>query len=404
MNNFGKILFFASAMMFMAGCGVTERDAQITEASFSLQETSVAMEETETSVAVQEPQEMTAAMQEAWEMSAAFQEEQDVFGEWTIDGQITQERLKEYASLRDMFGSGFSSYGSQMSLSSDRTCEYSIGINRGGRGTWNWQDGYIEAELDSEGYSYGMEDSSEDTIILTPVTIEGKDCLAMEFDGEVLYWEKELVRPESGAVPAENYEELIAAARECAVNQNSEIQLTYDFSTALLASYNHGTLGYLKKDLDGDGTEELLIGANDTGADGMPCTVLYHLYTISGEEPVSVLKGWERNRYYLCENGMIANEGSSGAADSEYSYFVYQGAELKLQEAVFYDGERDKENPWFYAAEPSGDAGSAQPISEEEAEEIRNRYVYQALSLIPFEDETSTQTEEPVFEEMEGEP
>lgn len=40
-------------------------------------------------------------------------------------------------------------------------------------------------------------------------------------------------------------------------------------------------------------------------------SIIYNIYSMSDGAPVQVLYGWERNRYYLCENVLIANEGSS---------------------------------------------------------------------------------------------
>lgn len=82
------------------------------------------------------------------------------------------------------------------------------------------------------------------------------------------------------------------------------------------------------------------------------------------------------NRYYLCENGMLANEGASGASDFRYSYYTFDGVKLHLKESVIYDGGREEEQPWFYLSgemdsdESGGSAEDAEPISEMRAEEI----------------------------------
>ena len=61
------------------------------------------------------------------------------------------------------------------------------------------------------------------------------------------------------------------------------------------------TLGYTKKDLDNDGIDELIFG-------------------------VTVNK-----------DGTIANEGSSGAAYSNWTYFKYSNAKLDMKETVYTD-------------------------------------------------------------------
>ena len=73
---------------------------------------------------------------------------------------------------------------------------------------------------------------------------------------------------------------------------------------------------------------------------------------------------------------MIANEGSGGASNSSYSYFVFDGSKLQLAESVIYDGAKDPENPWFYSTVSQYDAENAAPISEEAATELMEKYVY----------------------------
>lgn len=140
------------------------------------------------------------------------------------------------------------------------------------------------------------------------------------------------------------------------------------------------TLGYFIEDIDGNGIEELVIGEKYSE----DLTFIYNIYTISAGELVRVTDGWDRNQYYLCENGMIANEGSSSAAESCYAYFTFDGSELHFVESVIYDGYKDPENPWFYSTESAYDAEYAEPVSEERARETMGRYVYKKLTFIPF--------------------
>ena len=184
---------------------------------------------------------------------------------------------------------------------------------------------------------------------------------------------------EEPVVENESYQKLISAVRKCIAGEEVEMPEEYDFSVAI-HMFPGDTLGYFIEDIDGDGTEELVIG--DTW--GEDHTLIYNIYTMSGAKLVRVADGWERNRYYLCENGMIANEGSGGAANSSYAYFTFDGTELHLVESIIYDGFKDPENPWFYSTESEYDAEYAEPVSEEQAREIMSRYVYKKLTFIPF--------------------
>lgn len=165
-----------------------------------------------------------------------------------------------------------------------------------------------------------------------------------------------------------------------------------DFSIALLTCGSYGIPGYRVEDINGDDTSELLFGVTGTDPalsdtwDG----VIYDMYTLSDGKMIHVLNGWERNRYYLCENGMLANEGASGASDFRYSYYTFDGVKLHLKESVIYDGGREEEQPWFYLSgemdsdESGGSAEDAEPISETRAKEIRETYVYTHPAFIPL--------------------
>ena len=105
-------------------------------------------------------------------------------------------------------------------------------------------------------------------------------------------------------------------------------------------------LGYLLNDIDGDGIEELLIGSI-TGDDYQDKIVL-QLYTIENGAPKQVFNSGERDRYYLCSDRTIANEGSSSAFESCYNYYSYSAGELQLKGSVLFDMAKNKEQPWFF--------------------------------------------------------
>lgn len=181
------------------------------------------------------------------------------------------------------------------------------------------------------------------------------------------------------------YDSLIAAAAR--VLKNPQAEAYDDERTLFTSAYFYSdmtwqTPGYLLKDLDGNGTDELLFGENhDDGWNG----IVYNIYTISDGALVHVADGWERNRYYLCENGYIANEGSGGASESTYCYYTYEGTKLTLVEAVVYDASSDPENPWFYTTEePFSETASLTPVSEADARAIMDSYTYILPQFTPF--------------------
>ena len=159
---------------------------------------------------------------------------------------------------------------------------------------------------------------------------------------------------------------------------------TNDFSFELISD-GWQTPGWILRDLDGDGTPELLMGGE--WSDGY--TPIFNIYKLEDGRAVRLLYGWARNQYWLCANGAIGNIGSSGAGNSRYSYYRYEGGELKHQETVQYygyDGMRG--SPWNYSA-TSDDFHGQRPafrrISEQEADRIIGQYEDRViLDYTPF--------------------
>ena len=106
-------------------------------------------------------------------------------------------------------------------------------------------------------------------------------------------------------------------------------------------------IGYTYYDVDDNGIEELIIA--DTGPEGWNNRILL-MYTLYDDKPVLIIDGWARNRYYLLNDGTIYNEGSSGAAYTDFG--IYRMAEDgKSMEVIdyYYSGSYgDSEYSWFY--------------------------------------------------------
>lgn len=94
--------------------------------------------------------------------------------------------------------------------------------------------------------------------------------------------------------------------------------------------------GYLLKDLDGDGNDELIIlprscleyrNAEERG-------ILYAVYTMKDGKPIRVLDSWTRSRNYLCADGRIYNEGSDGASYSTWCIRDLKNGRIVVREGV----------------------------------------------------------------------
>lgn len=74
-------------------------------------------------------------------------------------------------------------------------------------------------------------------------------------------------------------------------------------------------IGYTFADLDGDGTEELLVSIIDMKDKLNNYVIAVYQYT--GDGIKRLLEGWSRNAYYLMKDKLILNQASGGADDAE---------------------------------------------------------------------------------------
>ena len=171
------------------------------------------------------------------------------------------------------------------------------------------------------------------------------------------------------------YDALLAEISDLRRSGASEAQT--DFSHDLLSVNDYyQTPGWLLRDLDGDGIPELLLGA-DWG-DGH--SVIFNIYRLDGAKAVRVVDGWNRSRWYLCADGSLANEGSDGASEGTYSYYRYENGALRhLETVISLDG-------WLYSDTTDHYVGGKgfRPVSEDEANAVREKYTHETLSFTPF--------------------
>ena len=171
------------------------------------------------------------------------------------------------------------------------------------------------------------------------------------------------------------YDALLAEISDLRRSGASDVQT--DFSHDLLSANDYyQTPGWLLRDLDGDGIPELLLGA-DWG-DGH--SVIFNIYRLDGAKAVRVVDGWSRSRWYLCTDGSLAHEGSDGASEGTYSYYRYENGALRhLETVISLDG-------WLYSDTTDHYVGGKgfRPVSEDEANAVREKYTHETLSFTPF--------------------
>ena len=158
-----------------------------------------------------------------------------------------------------------------------------------------------------------------------------------------------------------------------------------DFSVifSMLAGHEGAeNAGFYVTDLDSDGTPELFLGEFQPG---MKAPVFYDLYTIKNGELVHVFDGWDRSRYYLCESGEIANEGSSSAFNSFTSVSKYEDGGLLLVGSVIYDSNANPNYTWFLSTSSEYEVDAdARPLDEADAKYTLAMYPYKQVELESF--------------------
>ena len=178
------------------------------------------------------------------------------------------------------------------------------------------------------------------------------------------------------------YDALLAEISGLRRSGASDVQT--DFSHDLLSVNDYyQTPGWLLRDLDGDGTSELLLGA-DWG-DGYG--VIFNIYRLDGAKAVRVVDGWNRSQYFLCSDGTLAHEWSGGADHWGRTYLRY-GETLLPIESVF-----DRGGVWYHAKgldalslEDTQLEDRCKTIPSAEAEQLMERYTkqYEVLPFTPF--------------------
>ena len=177
------------------------------------------------------------------------------------------------------------------------------------------------------------------------------------------------------------YDALLAEISGLRRSGASDVQT--DFSHDLLSVNDYyQTPGWLLRDLDGDGIPELLLGANwDEGH-----TVIFNIYRYGGTRAVRVVNGWNRSRWYLCTDGSLANEGSSSAFESSYSYYRYTSGELQHLETLLYLDDGSGGSPWRYSVTTDQyvNSGDFHSVTEAEATAVMDKYTHETLAFTPF--------------------
>ena len=108
-------------------------------------------------------------------------------GNWRLAGTKTEEHLKEFGDLQEMFGTGIHE-GNQMTIGADGSFSFYLGIALGGEGAVREEDGILVADITP--YEPEGRGGSPASFVVSPVMEDGIWYLTTETMGETMYWER----------------------------------------------------------------------------------------------------------------------------------------------------------------------------------------------------------------------
>lgn len=226
-----------------------------------------------------------------------------------------------------------------------------------------------------------IEDISDDTQMLTR---EGMEAVAEVIDFNVEPQEVDVVAAQS------RYDALKERlAKERAEREKALRNLGYKERIIQLAENGHDPANtvYALLDVDGNGTEELLLGNTD---------YFYSIYTLDGNQSKSLLWFIDSTKVYVCENGILMY------VDDDFDTQIYRYAKLigtgiEYQDWVKYDPENTA-TPWLRVCKKEEDGTLSpvftaedydladQPISKEEFQAVLATYQKITVPTTPIQE------------------
>lgn len=123
----------------------------------------------------------------------------------------------------------------------------------------------------------------------------------------------------------------------------------------LYSKHDLDTVGYVLKDIDNNGVDELLVGPTDNNGE------IYTAFSLVDGDLVLLFMSWSRNHHYLLDSGNVLNNGSGGAFLSVwYNEAISDNKrDMVIQDGVIADGVYAEsigaKEPWFKATTSNTD-------------------------------------------------
>ncbi|MCR5826380.1 MAG: hypothetical protein K6G54_07425 [Oscillospiraceae bacterium] len=117
-------------------------------------------------------------------------------------------------------------------------------------------------------------------------------------------------------------------------------------------------VGWMLTDLNGDGTQELLVVQDED--------IVVGGYSIVNGAPVRFLNGWSRNMYFLLADGCFYNQGSGGAMYTMFGryHLSEDGTQLVCEDCYFTDVKEGSEDElaFFHNTTGEWDTAASEPF------------------------------------------
>ncbi len=162
--------------------------------------------------------------------------------------------------------------------------------------------------------------------------------------------------------------------------------LTESSELQMLPNYGEVEMYYALTDMDGNGTDELFIGA----ASSEPYIGIFGVWTYDGTKPYKFMDDYSlgyRINCTPCNYGIYKLTGSSGAYTGVIDFYKLgaDGYSKELVESLYYDGFPSG-NLKYYHADKNMDFSQYTQISKSEFDRIENQYTEKELDWKPLDD------------------
>lgn len=165
-------------------------------------------------------------------------------------------------------------------------------------------------------------------------------------------------------------------ANACKSNKTKDIKtkqkLTTGFGEVAKEKNLPKRIGYTFADLDGDGTEELLISIIDMKDKLNNYIIAAYQYT--GDGIKRLVEGWSKNTYYLVDKNYLLNQASGGADDAELSLLHMRDGSFEYVSGLSMKYDKKGNIGYYYAKVGKPDAKKEFKVTKKNWKDICKKW------------------------------